>query len=94
MIRGTSKNRGKAMRGRKRTRHRGKRGERGNHLHCGDLKKKNMHMHTLTLSDVVKGPLVVLEERVAFDLIHSSAAQTNLPAHSNRIKTVSRASSA
>lgn len=51
-------------------------------------------MHTLTLSDVVKGPLVVLEERVAFDLIHSSTAQTNLPAHSNRTKTVSRACSA
>lgn len=51
-------------------------------------------MQTLTLSYVVKGPLVVLEEWVAFDLIHSSAAQTNLPAHSNRTnKTVSRASS-
>lgn len=43
-------------------------------------------MHTLTLSDVVKGPLVVLEEGVAFDLINSSAAKTNLPAHSNRTK--------
>lgn len=53
-----------------------------------------MHMCTLTLSYVVKGPLVVLEERVALDLIHSSAAQTNLPAHSNRTKTVSRASPA
>lgn len=31
-------------------------------------------MHTLTLSDVVKGPLVVLEERVAFNLIHPLAA--------------------
>lgn len=48
-----------------------------------------MHMHTLTLSDVVKGPLLVLEERVALDLIHSGAAQSNLPAH--RTETVSRA---
>lgn len=54
----------------------------------------NMHMHGLTFSDVVKGPLAVLEERVAFDLIHACAAQTNLPAHSNRTKTVSRTSSA
>lgn len=52
------------------------------------------NMQTLTLSNVVKGPLVVLEKRVAFDLIHSSAAQTNLPAHSNGTnRTVSRASS-
>lgn len=31
-------------------------------------------MHILTLSDVVKGPLVVFEEGVAFNLIHSGAA--------------------
>lgn len=65
-------------------------------LYCVGIKRytsfKHMHMYTLTLSDVVKGPLVVLEERVALDLIHSGAAQSNLPAH--RTKTVSRASSA
>lgn len=35
----------------------------------------NKHaIQTLTLSDVVKGPLVTLEEGVAFDLVHSGAA--------------------
>lgn len=51
-------------------------------------------MHTITFSYVVKGPLVVLEEWMALDLIHSGAAQANLPVYSNRTKTVSRASSA
>lgn len=41
----------------------------------------------LTVTDVVKGPLVVLEEGVTFDLIHSSAAQSNLPAHINKEDT-------
>lgn len=41
-------------------------------------------MYPLTVTDVVKGPLVVLEEGVTFDLIHSGAAQSNLPAHSNK----------
>lgn len=50
-------------------------------------------MHMLTLSNVVKGPLAVLEERVGFDLIHSIASQANFPAESNNIKTLSRASS-
>ena len=51
----------------------------------GNTKKHNiLNLHTLTLSDVVKGPLVVLEERVALYLIHSGATQTNLPAHNNR----------
>ena len=45
---------------------------------------KNVHVHTLTLSDVVEGPLVVLEEGVALDVIHSGAAETNRPAQSER----------
>lgn len=43
-----------------------------------------MNMHALTLSYVVKGPLIIVEERVALDLVHSSTAQSNLPAHSRR----------
>lgn len=41
---------------------------------------KSMHMCALTVTDVVKGPLFIFEEGVAFDLIHSSATQTNFPA--------------
>lgn len=44
---------------------------------------------TLTVTNVVKSPLVVLEEGVMFDLIHFGAAQTNRPAHSGGRETES-----
>lgn len=47
---------------------------------------KDKYMDTLTVTDVVKGPPVVLKEGVTFYLVHSGAAQTNLPAHSDRNK--------
>lgn len=50
--------------------------------------------YTLTLSDVVEGPLVVLEKSVVLDLVHSIASQTNFPEHSEKIKPVSGPSSA
>lgn len=51
-------------------------------------------MYTLTFSDVVEGPLVVLEKSMALDVIHSIASQTNFPEHSEKIKPVSGPSSA
>lgn len=52
------------------------------------------NMCTLTLSDVVEGPLIVLEKSVALDVIHSIASQTNFPEHSEKIQPVSGPSSA
>lgn len=49
---------------------------------AGTSKRKEEKIPKRTRSDVVKGPLIALEERMAFDLLHSGAAQTNLPAHS------------
>lgn len=54
--------------------------------HNIDRSFKDKYMDTLTVTDVVKGPLVVLKEGVTFYLVHSGAAQTNLPAHSDRNK--------
>lgn len=34
---------------------------------------------TLTVSDGVKGPLVVLEERVTLDFLHAVSTQPHLP---------------
>lgn len=51
-----------------------------------DKKKKKDTESTLTVTDVIKGPLVVPKEGVTFNLVHSRAAQTNLPAHSDRSK--------
>lgn len=51
-------------------------------------------MYTLTLSDAVEGPLVVLEKSMLLDVIHSIASQTNFPEHSEKIKPVSGHSSA
>lgn len=52
------------------------------------------NMYTLTLSDVVKGPLVILEKSVALNVLHSIASQTNFPEHREKIKPVSGPSSA
>lgn len=52
----------------------------------GEEYKRIVPVRTLTVTDVVKGPLVVLEEGVTFDLIHSAAAQANLPAHRDSSK--------
>jgi len=49
-----------------------------------------MHVGTLTFTDVVKGPLVVLEEGMTLNFINSSAAQTNLPAHSDKRQRAAR----
>lgn len=43
--------------------------------------KVGSQQEQLTVSYVVEGPLVAAEERVALDLVHSGAAQSNLPAH-------------
>lgn len=52
------------------------------------------NIYTLTFSDVVEGPLIVLEKTVALDVIHSIASQTNFPEHSEKMKPVSGSSSA
>ncbi len=38
----------------------------------------------LTVSDGVKGPLVILEERVSLDFLHTVSAQSHLPQNKER----------
>ena len=41
-------------------------------------------INTLTVSNVVEGPLIILEKRVPFDFVHSVPSQTHVSVHNTR----------